>query len=1143
MNFDPLNRADCVIPQSLIDGGSGGQQPDARCSDAAFAAANPGICGSRPYLVIKPSSALIMRLSSIGFTVFEYSNGVESQVVDGLSFSSSNPDIFLIGASSGSGTGMLKGTSIITVTRNGLSASASVTVLDSTIGCLGTAVKSLLLIDNSRSMSLAFGGVYQSRLDFAKAAAKRWTDKLIMVSGVAKDGFKLASFSNAIANVTTDYIGDQTALDSAIDGIEQTLDKTDVFDSLTAAIMDITLETADEKVIVLISDGEQNSSANYQPIYDAAAAFKAAGGIIVVIGVRASGSAFDMLERVATGGFFLNGTPSTSNAVLDGLAFLKSSVCVGSCVDAGDVYVNQGELNYSSFQNWEVLSGTVDLCGNGFADFLPNNGLYLDMVGTASFTNDNSGNTIPLGAMIRSIDSFALVGGSDYTISFKCAGNNRVKPIGGIQSIKVYLRDPSAPATNPNLFEHLVAPSWDAGFQRYTFTFTAPYSANAKIYFQQILAVGRNGNAIDEITFADSNLNILLSDNFDSENPVYLPPACGKGTTPIPYVGGSVVYNALIPAMTGASTPSGTASASANSGGFLPWMAFAQAGYSEAGLPNKWQSVGSFSGDIPDWLAYQFGSPQVVTRYEFGGNNSFGASPVDWTFEGSNDGASWTVLHTMVGYHWPKPYTVPASDNFYVSSFNITNTTAYSRYRIRCTKSVGGLFEVFLYRIYQFQMYSSTLVTTYTYAFGYGGCYGDNCSQQAAVGPQFQDSNPLPDIESGVAPTKYTGNKSFCAQCLAGTVNIQADDSDIGNRTVIDAADGTVFNFDTPPTLNIICWTFAVSGSFVLSIYGSNDGTTWFKIFITTGHGYAATPTGDANIGFVSGSCSSFDPVQYKYFKLAYDKTKGTLSKYSFGGIKIADSPQVCKSATATSYISQSDADSKALAAATLAAQSALQCVQVYNSTQTYTATCPLGNGSSVTKTATATSFTSQAAADAEALADAKAQALAAIDCSQSNNTQPVTINDNAVATPYPSVKVVSGMTGHITKVTVAIKGFKHTYPNDVDILLVSPSGAMVNLMRLCGGQVLVTGVNLVFDDAASGSLNNTTLVSGTFKPTVLGPLISFPAPCPSGTPSTTLAAFIGGIPNGGWALYVQDVKQQDVGLIAQGWDLTITSA
>jgi len=1141
MNFDPLNRADCVIPQSLIDGGSGGQQPDARCSDAAFAAANPGICGSRPYLVIKPSSALIMRLSSIGFTVFEYSNGVESQVVDGLSFSSSNPDIFLIGASSGSGTGMLKGTSIITVTRNGLSASASVTVLDSTIGCLGTAVKSLLLIDNSRSMSLAFGGVYQSRLDFAKAAAKRWTDKLIMVSGVAKDGFKLASFSNAIANVTTDYIGDQTALDSAIDGIEQTLDKTDVFDSLTAAIMDITLETADEKVIVLISDGEQNSSANYQPIYDAAAAFKAAGGIIVVIGVRASGSAFDMLERVATGGFFLNGTPSTSNAVLDGLAFLKSSVCVGSCVDAGDVYVNQGELNYSSFQNWEVLSGTVDLCGNGFADFLPNNGLYLDMVGTASFTNDNSGNTIPLGAMIRSIDSFALVGGSDYTISFKCAGNNRVKPIGGIQSIKVYLRDPSAPATDQNLFEHLVAPSWDAGFQRYTFTFTAPYSANAKIYFQQILAVGRNGNALDEITFADSNLNILLSDNFDSENPVYLPPACGRGVTPIPYVSGSIQPQAIIPLMTGYTTPSGTASASSERAlSTLAWKAFTQAGFLD--VSNSWESLGNFVGDSVQWLAYQFPSKQVVTKYELAGASSNTASPVSWTFEGSNDGSSWDVLHTVSNFSWPHAYSV-FSNTLYVSGFSIPNSTAYSYYRIHLTKSVGG-FSEFFYLVSQFQMYASTLITTYTYAIGYAGCYADNCSQQAAVGPQFQDPNPLPDIESGVAPTKYTGNKSFCAQCLAGTVNIQADDSSIGDRVVIETTDGTVFNFTTPPLLNIICWTFAVTGTATLSVYGSNDSVTWNKVFLNRTSSFFANQNGDVDlIAGTRASCCAFDPVQYKYFKLAYDKSKCTLSKYSFGGIKIADSPQVCKSATATSYISQSDADSKALAAATLAAQSALQCVQVYNSTQIYTATCPLGNGSPVTKTATATSFTSQAAADAEALADAKAQALAAINCNQSNNTQPITINDNAAATPYPSVKVVSGLTGHITKVTVAINGFRHSYPNDVSLLLVSPSGTQVNLMRSCGGQVLVTGLNLVFDDAASGSLNNSTMASGSFKPTQFGPFAAFPAPCPAGSPNTTLAAFIGEVGNGGWALYVQDIKQQDVGLIAQGWDLTINSA
>ncbi len=43
-----------------------------------------------------------------------------------------------------------------------------------------------------------------------------------------------------------------------------------------------------------------------------------------------------------------------------------------------------GALNYNGFVNWDVTDGTVDLIGNGFFDFFPGNGLYLDMDGSSA---------------------------------------------------------------------------------------------------------------------------------------------------------------------------------------------------------------------------------------------------------------------------------------------------------------------------------------------------------------------------------------------------------------------------------------------------------------------------------------------------------------------------------------------------------------------------------------------------------------------------------------------------------------------------------------------------------------------------------------------------------------------------------------
>lgn len=73
-----------------------------------------------------------------------------------------------------------------------------------------------------------------------------------------------------------------------------------------------------------------------------------------------------------------------------------------------------GVLNYNGFANWTVSGGTVDLIGNGFFDFLPGNGLFVDMDGSTG----NAGG-------IETNFSFNLLPGTLYTLSFDLAGNHR----------------------------------------------------------------------------------------------------------------------------------------------------------------------------------------------------------------------------------------------------------------------------------------------------------------------------------------------------------------------------------------------------------------------------------------------------------------------------------------------------------------------------------------------------------------------------------------------------------------------------------------------------------------------------------------------------------------------------------------------
>jgi subtilisin-like proprotein convertase family protein len=158
------------------------------------------------------------------------------------------------------------------------------------------------------------------------------------------------------------------------------------------------------------------------------------------------------------------------------------------------------------------------------------------------------------------------------------------------------------------------------------------------------------------------------------------------------------------------------------------------------------------------------------------------------------------------------------------------------------------------------------------------------------------------------------------------------------------------------------------------------------------------------------------------------------------------------------------------------------------------------------------------------------------------SNTASILIPDGS-ASPYPSTITVAGMSGLITKVVVKLTGLNHTYPDDIDLLLVGPGGQKVLLMSDVGGGFDVGNVNLTFDSAASTSLpNSTQILSGTYLPTNIGTTDSFGASAPSGPYSTSLDVLNGATPNGSWQLFLMDDEGLDTGSVASGWELTITT-
>ena len=159
-------------------------------------------------------------------------------------------------------------------------------------------------------------------------------------------------------------------------------------------------------------------------------------------------------------------------------------------------------------------------------------------------------------------------------------------------------------------------------------------------------------------------------------------------------------------------------------------------------------------------------------------------------------------------------------------------------------------------------------------------------------------------------------------------------------------------------------------------------------------------------------------------------------------------------------------------------------------------------------------------------------------------NPASISIPDHAPADPYPSTLTVSNLPGRVAKVTVTLTDFSHPYPDDVDVLLVGPQGQHAMLLSDAGGDLIVKGLNLTFDDdAPSPPPDNLLLSTGTWQPSNFDYTPDdFAPPAPAGPHGYTLGVFNGTDPNGTWSLFIQDDEQQLSGGLAAGWSLTITT-
>jgi CSLREA domain-containing protein len=173
----------------------------------------------------------------------------------------------------------------------------------------------------------------------------------------------------------------------------------------------------------------------------------------------------------------------------------------------------------------------------------------------------------------------------------------------------------------------------------------------------------------------------------------------------------------------------------------------------------------------------------------------------------------------------------------------------------------------------------------------------------------------------------------------------------------------------------------------------------------------------------------------------------------------------------------------------------------------------------------------------------------------QFRSTDPLVINNSVPASPYPATINVSGMPTASSSIRLTLYDVSHSNPEDLDILLVSPTGQKLVLMGNAGGGIALNAATLTFDDAASQVLpNSTAIMTGKYEPTTwVTPVTNFTAPAPLG-PYTEPGSALGGFmlrntfgafnPNGTWSLYIRDrnsvppLAPEGIGAVAGGWGL-----
>lgn len=444
-------------------------------------------------------------LSEVRYEAFLLVDGVEQEITGDVLYESSDNAVAFVGASSGNAIGISPGIITVTASYGGFQAMSQLEVL-AVDGCSARTNHFLLLLDHSKSSLGQFLGTWPTRLEAAQALGQSFVAHL----DTAKDNAAVAQFDTQ-ATVTLDFSTDIAAIDAAVTAIASTQNNTNIAAALVKAANHFSDSgiTAN-RIIVLFTDGENNVGDD--PL-TAAETIRDAGIILIIVGLRAAGGAFKLLQQMASAGFFINALPSNAASAEGWLNGAKSYLCSGNCAPEGDVTVGVGQLNYTAFANWTVTANEVDLIGKNpggtpLYDLLPGNGLYVD----------DHGSGPGFFGQLTSLITFNFFAGETYRLSMDIAGHNRTDPTSRSTQIQV-----------GTFLDETVTRSFDDPFIHVSWEFT-PGTTMGQIVITGLDSGAEQsyGNLIKNVRLENiTTPAVLLDDSFDDENLTFIPPCSG----------------------------------------------------------------------------------------------------------------------------------------------------------------------------------------------------------------------------------------------------------------------------------------------------------------------------------------------------------------------------------------------------------------------------------------------------------------------------------------------------------------------------------------------------------------------------------------------------------------------------------------